>query len=50
MPAAALGMLATGSIDAAVAAGLSLDGDAGALTRLFESLDVHDSSFNIVEP
>lgn len=50
VPAAALGMLASGRVDAAVAAGLKLDGDAGALTRLFESLDVHDPSFNIMEP
>ncbi|MCK9901770.1 alkyl sulfatase [Parafrankia colletiae] len=50
VPRPALAPLASGSLDAARAAGLSLDGDEGTLRQLLGVLDPGDPNFNIIEP
>jgi alkyl sulfatase BDS1-like metallo-beta-lactamase superfamily hydrolase len=50
VPAAALGALAAGAIDAATASGLVTDGDEKQLQSLFSVLDPGNPSFNIIEP
>jgi Alkyl sulfatase C-terminal len=46
----ALGALATGDLDAARIAGLTLDGDAAVLQELLGVLQPGDPAFTIVEP
>lgn len=50
IPKPALGPLATGNVDAATSAGLSLDGDGPALAEVLSVLQPGDTAFNIVEP
>ncbi|BCJ37504.1 MBL fold hydrolase [Actinocatenispora thailandica] len=50
VPRAALAGLASGDLDAAAAAGLTMDGDRQALQTLLGLLDPGDPQFNIVEP
>ncbi|MFC7247801.1 alkyl/aryl-sulfatase [Catellatospora aurea] len=50
VPRAALAHLATGDLDAARSAGLTVDGDASVLDRLQGVLDPGDPNFNIIEP
>jgi alkyl sulfatase BDS1-like metallo-beta-lactamase superfamily hydrolase len=50
VPKSALAPLAMGDLDAAAAAGMSLDGDAGALQQVLAVLQPGNPSFNIVEP
>jgi alkyl sulfatase BDS1-like metallo-beta-lactamase superfamily hydrolase len=50
VPRAAMAGLATGSVAAAVAGGLKLDGDESALGQLLGVLERGDLRFNIVEP
>jgi len=50
VPAAALALLAAGSVDAAAAAGLTTDGDQNQLHALLSVLEPGDPSFNIIEP
>lgn len=50
VPQAAIGALALGSVEDAVAAGLVVDGDASVLQQVLGVLDPGDPSFNIIEP
>ncbi|GIF75949.1 alkyl/aryl-sulfatase [Asanoa siamensis] len=50
VPRASLPHLATRDVDAAVAAGMGLDGDREVLHRLAGILDPGDPNFNIIEP
>lgn len=50
VPAEALIALASGALDAALAAGLTVDGDQTVLGALFGVLQPGDPAFNIVEP
>lgn len=50
VPRAALAHLATADINAAQAAGMTLEGDQGTLQQLLAMLDRGDSAFNIIEP
>lgn len=50
VPQTAIAALASGSIDAAVAAGTTFDGDESHLQRLLGVLDGGDPGFDIVEP
>ncbi len=50
VPKAAIAAVAAGSVDAAVAAGLTLDGDASLLQQLLGVLDPGDPGFNIITP
>jgi alkyl sulfatase BDS1-like metallo-beta-lactamase superfamily hydrolase len=50
VPRGAIPGLATGSVDAAVGAGLTLDGDASVLQQLLGVLDPGDPGFNIITP
>ncbi|GAA4461237.1 alkyl/aryl-sulfatase [Phytohabitans houttuyneae] len=50
VPRAALGQLAMGDVEAAAAAGLTMDGDQDALRQLMAVLDPGDPDFNIIEP
>ena len=50
VPRAAIPGVATGSVDAAVGAGLTLDGDASVLQELLGVLDPGDPAFNIITP
>jgi alkyl sulfatase BDS1-like metallo-beta-lactamase superfamily hydrolase len=50
VPRPALVHLATGDIDGALAAGMSVDGDQESLKQLLATLDPGDPNFNIIEP
>jgi alkyl sulfatase BDS1-like metallo-beta-lactamase superfamily hydrolase len=50
VPASAIAALAAGSVDGAVAAGLTLDGDESVLHQLLGVLDPGDPDFAIVTP
>ena len=50
VPKAALGPLATSNVEAALGAGLVLDGDASVLQSVLGVLDAGDPGFNIVTP
>ena len=50
VPRTALGALAAGNVDAASAAGLTLDGDAKVLQQVLGVLQPGDPAFNIIEP
>ena len=50
VPQAALGALAAGDVEAAMGAGLVLDGDASVLQSVLGVLDPGDPDFNIVTP
>ena len=50
VPSAALGGLAAGALEQAVAAGLTMDGDQATLQSLLSVLDPGDPGFNIIEP
>jgi alkyl sulfatase BDS1-like metallo-beta-lactamase superfamily hydrolase len=50
VPKSALGGLATGDVQAAMAGGLVLDGDASVLQSVLGVLDPGDPGFNIVTP
>jgi alkyl sulfatase BDS1-like metallo-beta-lactamase superfamily hydrolase len=50
VPRSALGALATGDLETARSAGLTLDGDPAALQQTFGVLQPGDPAFNIVEP
>lgn len=50
VPQAAIAGVASGSVDAAVAAGLALDGDASVLQQILSVLDPGDPGFNVITP
>jgi alkyl sulfatase BDS1-like metallo-beta-lactamase superfamily hydrolase len=50
VPRPALGALAAGDLGAAVAAGLTLNGDAAAVQQLLGVLQPGNPAFNIIEP
>ena len=50
VPKSALGALAMGDVEAAMGAGLQLDGDVGALQQVLAVLEPGDPGFNIVTP
>ncbi|MGN6128076.1 MAG: alkyl/aryl-sulfatase [Humibacter sp.] len=50
VPKPAIAALATGSVDGAVAAGATLDGDASVLQQVLAVLEPGDPDFNIIEP
>ncbi|GAA1922711.1 alkyl sulfatase dimerization domain-containing protein [Microbacterium aoyamense] len=50
VPQAAIGALAAGSVDGAVAAGMTLDGDASVLQQVLSVLDPGDPDFEIILP
>lgn len=50
VPRSAMVALASGDLQGAQAAGLQIDGDADALTRIFGVLDQPDPEFNIITP
>jgi alkyl sulfatase BDS1-like metallo-beta-lactamase superfamily hydrolase len=50
VPRAALGALGIGDLDGAQTAGLIVEGDPGALARIFGVLQAPNPGFNIIEP